>query len=161
MEKYEAANERRENACRTRKSFMRRTRNARQEGVHESENACRDRSSRVGKHMLGDQCDSVQWIVSVSATIVRVSGKQASGEVFTRWKTYVGRGVHASGSMCTTDSVLLGHHSIANGSGSHLCRYRYMSLDYNIFTPCYNTSSNWSTKNGHNNYIVCYGWLCQ
>ena len=77
-------------------------------GVHASENARRDRSSRVGKHTLGDQCDSVPWIVSVSATIVRASGKRASGEVFTRRKTYVGRGVHAS--MCTTDSVLLGHH---------------------------------------------------
>ena len=63
----------------------------------------RDKSSRVGKHTLGDQCDSVPWIVSVSATIVRASGKRASGEVFTRRKTYVGRGVHASGSMCTTD----------------------------------------------------------
>ena len=28
-----------------------------------------------------------------------------------RRKTNVGRSVHASGSMCTTDSVLLGHHS--------------------------------------------------
>ena len=45
----------------------------------------RDRSSRVRKHTLGpgDQCDSVPWIVSVLATIVCVSGKRASGEVFT------------------------------------------------------------------------------
>ena len=85
-------------------------------GVHASEKAHRDRRSRVGKHKLGDQCDSAPWIVSVSATIVRASGKRASGEVFMRRKTYVGRGVHASGSMCTTDSVLLGHHSYQHTS---------------------------------------------
>ena len=59
-------------------------------GVHASENARRGRSSRVGKHMLGDQRDSVPWIVSVSATIVHASGKRTSGEVFTGRKTYVG-----------------------------------------------------------------------
>ena len=105
-------------------------------GVHASENARRDRCSRVEKHTLGDQCDSVPWIVSVSATIVRASGKRASGEVFTRRKTYVGRGLHfhASGSMqCTTDSVLLGHHrggALATPNPSLPCRTTFNIYAY-------------------------------
>ena len=35
-----------------------------------------------------------------------------------------------------------------------LMHSRYMSLDYKVFTPYYNTSSNWSTKNGHNIFIL-------